>query len=252
MDLSVKPPKQLKKYKTKQPPYAHMEGWLPCRCLLTNPSGGGKGIIMLNLALKFWRGCFSRIYLFSPTSDVDHTWSPLEQYIKTQLSVEESEQVFFNTFSEKKLEELLETQRKIVQWQKKNQPNEKIHQILILIDDFGSDQNVMKHTKVLDKLYTQGRHIFVSTIISQQRWMMASSTQRSQATLVIYGKPRSELDWKKFAEENSALAGGMKNLEEMMRIATSEPYGFLTLDLLTQDPNKRFLKNFHTYLQIPS
>ena len=82
--------------------------------------------------------------------------------------------------------------------------------------------------------------------------MMASSTQRSQATLVIYGKPRSELDWKKFAEENSALAGGMKNLEEMMRIATSEPYGFLTLDLLTQDPNKRFLKNFDTYLQIPS
>ena len=82
--------------------------------------------------------------------------------------------------------------------------------------------------------------------------MMASSTQRSQATLVIYGKPMRELDWEKLAEENSALAGGMKNLEEMMRIATSEPYGFLTLDLLTQDPNKRFLKNFHTYLQIPS
>ena len=207
---------------------------------------------MLNLALKFWRGCFSRIYLFSPTADVDHTWGPLENYIRKELKVEESEQVFFNTFSEKKLEEILETQRKIVQWQKKNQPNEKIHQILILIDDFGSDQNIMKHTKVLDKLYTQGRHIFVSTVISQQRWMMASSTQRSQATLVIYGKPRSELDWKKFAEENSALAGGVKNLEEMMRIATSEPYGFLTLDLLTQDPNKRFLKHFDTYLQVPS
>ena len=252
MDLSVKPPKHLKKYKTKQPPYPHMEGWLSARCLLTNPSGGGKGIVMLNLALKFWRGCFCRIYLFSHTADVDHTWGPLENYIRKELKVEESEQVFFNTFSEKKLEELLETQRKIVQWQKKNQPNEKIHQILILIDDFGSDQNIMKHTKVLDKLYTQGRHIFVSTVISQQRWMMASSTQRSQATLVIYGKPRSELDWKKFAEENSALAGGMKNLEEMMRIATSQPYGFLTLDLLTQDPNRRFLKNFDTYLQIPS
>ena len=77
-----------------------MEGWLPCRCLLTNPSGGGKGIIMLNLALKFWRGCFSRIYLFSPTADVDHTWSPLETYIRKELQVEESEQVFFNTFSE--------------------------------------------------------------------------------------------------------------------------------------------------------
>ena len=51
MDLTVKPPKQLKKYKTKQPPYAHMEGWLPCRCLLTNPSEGGKGIIVLDLGV---------------------------------------------------------------------------------------------------------------------------------------------------------------------------------------------------------
>ena len=77
--------------------------------------------------------------------------------------------------------------------------------------------------------------------------MMASSTQRSQATLLVYGKPRSELDWSKFAEENSALAGGKKNLEEMMRIATSVPYGFLT-----QDPNKRWLSGCHTYLPIPS
>ena len=66
--------------------------------------------------------------------------------------------------------------------------------------------------KVIDKLFTQGRHIFCSTIISQQAYRMASSTQRSQATLVIYGKPRSELDWKKFAEENDKIAGGDEKL----------------------------------------
>ena len=252
MDLTVKPPKGFKKYKTKQPPYPHMEGWLASRCLLTNPSGGGKGIAMLNLALKFWRGCFSRIYLFSPTADVDHTWGPLENYVRKELKVEESEDIFFDTFSEKHIEELLETQKRIVQWQKKNQPNEPIHQCLLLIDDFGSDKSVLKYGKVIDKLFTQGRHIFVSTIISQQAYRMASSTQRSQATLVIYGKPRSELDWKKFAEENDKVAGSMKNLEEIMRIATSVPFGFLTLDTLQQDPNKRWLSGFHTYLQAPS
>ena len=51
-DLQVKPPKNLRTFKFKQPVYPHMEGWLPCRALLTNPSGGGKGITMLNLALK--------------------------------------------------------------------------------------------------------------------------------------------------------------------------------------------------------
>ena len=125
-----------------------------------------------------------------------------------------------------------------------------MHGILFLIDDLGADVNVLKHTKTLDKLYTQGRHIFASTIISQQKWMMASSTQRSQATLVMYGTPRSDLDWKKFSEENSALAGGSKNLEQIMKVATSQPYGFLTLDLLQKDPKKRFLKNFETYLSV--
>jgi len=248
MDLTVSPPKGLKKFKTKQPPYPHMQGWLPCRALLTNPSGGGKGICMLNLALKFWKGCFSRIYLFSPTASLDHTWDPLKDYIRNTLKVEDSEQVFFDTFDEGAITKILDTQRRMVAYQKKHTPHEPILQILILVDDFGSDSTVMKHNKILDKLYTQGRHIFVSTVISQQRWMMASSTQRSQATLVLYGKPRSNLDWQKFSEENSALAGGQKNLDEMLKIATREPYGFLTLDLLQQDPNKRWLKNFETYL----
>jgi hypothetical protein len=251
MDLSVKPPKGMKKFKTKQPPYKHMEGWLPCRSLLTMPSGGGKQIVMLNLALKFWRGCFSRIWLISPTAFLDSGWKPLEDYIRKELKVEESEPIFFDKFSEKHIEELLEMQKQIVQWQKKNQPNEPIHQCLLLIDDFGSDKSVLKYGKVIDKLFTQGRHIFCSTIISQQAYRMASSTQRSQATLVIYGKPRSELDWKKFAEENDKMAGGMKNLEQMMKIVTSIPWGFLTLDTLQQDPNKRWLSGFHTYLQAP-
>ena len=119
--------------------------------------------------------------------------------------------------------------------------------ILFLFDDLGAD-GVMKHNKLLDRLFTQGRHIFASTLIAQQSWKMASSIQRSQATLVIYGRPRSDLDKKKFIEENGSLAGGDKNLEEMLKIATEEKYGFLTLDLLQQERSKRFLKKIGTYL----
>ena len=79
--------------------------------------------------------------------------------------------------------------------------------------------------------------------------MMSSSTQRSQATLVMYGEPRSELDFSKFADENSALAGSKKNLEKLVKIATSEKYGFLTIDLLAPKEH-RFLKNFSHYLQV--
>ena len=227
-----------------------MDGWLPCRALLTHPSGGGKGITMLSLTLKFWRGCFSRIFLLSPTASIDHTWEPLERYIRQTLKVDESEQVFFDTFDEEALERILDTQTRIIKWQKKHEPHAPLHQCLILTDDFGSDQNIMKHTKVLDKLYTQGRHIGASTIISQQRWMMASTTQRSQATLLLYGRPRSLLDQNAFVEENTALAGSKQNLLQLIKVATAEPFGFLTLDLLQKDSSKRWLKNFESYLQV--
>ena len=247
--LQVKPPKGMKTYKTKQPPYPHMEGWLASRAILSIPSGGGKQIIMLNLALKFWRGCFSRIILVSPTCGVDSGWKVLEDYVRNDLQVPENEKWCYEQFDGQILGEILANHEKVIKYQKKHQPyGTLMFGLLLLIDDFGSDIQVAKHNKILDKLFTQGRHTYVSTVFSQQRWMMASSTIRSQATLVMFGRARSELDKKKFIEENGQLAGSNKNLERMIDIATSEPYGFLTLDLLQQDPNKRWLKGFSHYL----
>ena len=249
MDLQVVPPKGMKTYKTKQPPYPHMEGWLASRALLSIPSGGGKQIILLNLALKFWRGCFKRIILVSPTCMVDSGWEVLEKYVRNVLKVPESEPWCYEEFNEQILSEILETHKKIIQYQKKHEPyGTEMMGLLLLIDDFGSDIHVSKHNKILDRLYTQGRHTYVSTVFSQQSWRMASPTVRSQATLVIFGRSRSELDRKKFIEENGALAGGDKKLERLLDIATAEPYGFLTIDLLQQDPKKRFLKSFSHYL----
>ena len=249
MDLQVVPPKGMKTYKTKQPPYPHMEGWLASRALLSIPSGGGKQIILLNLALKFWRGCFKRIILVSPTCMVDSGWEVLEKYVRNVLKVPESEPWCYEEFNEQILSEILETHKKIIQYQKKHEPyGTEMMGLLLLIDDFGSDIHVSKHNKILDRLYTQGRHTYVSTVFSQQSWRMASPTVRSQATLVIFGRSRSELDRKKFIEENGALAGGDKKLERLLDLATEQPYGFLTIDLLQQDKSKRFLKGFSHYL----
>jgi hypothetical protein len=249
MDLQVSVPKGMKKYKTKQPPYPHMDGWLASRALLSIPSGGGKQICMLNLALKFWRGCFKRIILVSPTCKVDSGWEVLEDYVRNVLKVPESEPWCYEDFSEQILSEILDTHKKVIQYQKKHQPyGTEMMGMLLLIDDYGSDTQVAKHNKILDKLFTQGRHTYVSTVFSQQAWRMASPTVRSQATLVMYGRPRSDLDKKKFVEENGALAGGDRKLEKLLDIATAEAYGFLTIDLLQQDKSKRFLKNFSHYL----
>ena len=69
-------------------------------------------------------------------------------------------------------------------------------------------------------------------------------------TPAFYFKARSMADLEGFLEENSALGpGGKKQLLEIYRAATAKPPSFLTVDLLTKDPNKVFLKRFESYLQ---
>ena len=54
-----------------------------------------------------------------------------------------------------------------------------------------------------------------------------------------------------FLEENSALVpGGKKQLMEIYKVATAENYGFLTINMLTKDPTKVFMKNLEAYLVV--
>ena len=70
--------------------------------------------------------------------------------------------------------------------------------------------------------------------------------------MLMYFKARSQVDLDSFLEENSALVpGGKKQLMEIYRAATSEQFGFLTVNMMTKDPSKIFMKSLHSYL-VPS
>jgi hypothetical protein len=67
--------------------------------IVLGPSGSGKGILLQNLILNVYRGCYDRIYIFSPSIFVDKTWSPVTEYIKKDLNVNvEKEKCLFDTF----------------------------------------------------------------------------------------------------------------------------------------------------------
>jgi DNA replication protein DnaC len=57
-------PIKLTEYELKQSKYS-MVPKLPCRSILVGPSGSGKSVLLTNLILDIYRGCFSRIYIFS-------------------------------------------------------------------------------------------------------------------------------------------------------------------------------------------
>jgi hypothetical protein len=47
---------------------------LPLRGVILAQSGNGKTVLLANLILKVYRVCFERIYIFSPSVNVDQTW----------------------------------------------------------------------------------------------------------------------------------------------------------------------------------
>ena len=60
-------PIKVTEYETKQSKYPHC-GRLPIRSIVLGPSGSGKTVLLTNLILDVYKGCFSRIYILAPAS----------------------------------------------------------------------------------------------------------------------------------------------------------------------------------------
>jgi len=128
-------PIKVKEFKTKQGKY-DVVGQLPIRSILLAQSGGGKGVLLQNMILDIYRGCFERIYIFSPSIQVDKTWTPVKEYIKETHKIDETkEKIYFDEYDEDALKNIIETQMKISEYMKTKNAKH-IYQILIIIDDF--------------------------------------------------------------------------------------------------------------------
>ena len=68
-------PFKTREFDSKQSQYHHADK-LPMRAIVLGPSGSGKTILLQNMILDVYRGNFSRIYIFSPSIDVDYSWGP--------------------------------------------------------------------------------------------------------------------------------------------------------------------------------
>ena len=200
--------------------------------------------------LDVYRDCFARIYMFSPTASSDHTWEPVYKYIRKSLKVPEEEPISFDEFDVEALNKIIDTQKRIIKYQKDHNQKQ-LHGILIVVDDFGGDIGIMrgKQGEAIKNLFLMGRHFAISCIVSIQKYRLASSVMRTQATLLVWFKSRSQIDLDAFLEENSALVpGGRKQLMEIYRMATAEPYSFLVVNMMEKDLSKVFMKRFESYL----
>jgi Cdc6-like AAA superfamily ATPase len=112
-------PHKMKHFDSKQSKYHHCAK-LPMRAIALGPSGSGKTVLLQNMILDIYRDCFSRIYIFSPSIDVDQTWDPVKKYIETDMKVQNTpeEPIYFDHYNPTALQKIVETQHKMADYQK--------------------------------------------------------------------------------------------------------------------------------------
>ena len=239
-------PIQLKEYNSKQSKYNDVVPKLPMRSMLVGPSGGGKTVLLTNMILDIYRDCFSRVYIWSPSINVDSTWKPVKDYIRDHIKPNERENIYFDSYEASELEQVIKTQQKVIDYQKE-QKHKDLYQILIVIDDFADDTNFTRKSQLLHQLYIRGRHYMISTITSTQVYKQISPIVRKNMTHLFIYRLRNYSDLEAIVEELSAVYD-KKTLLEIYHEAVAEPYSFLYVNLMSKDRSKMFLQKFDKYL----
>ena len=103
-------PIQLKEYTCNQSHYGDIVPKLPMRSMLVAPSGAGKTVLLTNMILDMYKGCFSRIYVWSPGIEVDSTWKPVTYYIRDHIKPSDREKCYFDSYDPAELEQVINTQ----------------------------------------------------------------------------------------------------------------------------------------------
>ena len=241
-------PRNITEYEYKQSKYPHVPK-IPFRSIIVASSTGGKTVLIQNLILDVYRDCFSRIFIFSPSVHTDPTFVEVKKYVKNHLKVDDSkEQVYFEHYNPQELEEVIDTQTKIITYMKDHKLN-KLHSILIVVDDHADDLNFVRHSKLLHGLATRGRHQAISFILSTQKYRSLANIIRLNASSLYIFKLKNQSELDAFIEESSALVD-KKTLLEMYKEAVKEPYSFLYININSKDINRTFYIRFEKEFQL--
>ena len=86
---------------------------LPVKSLIYSPSGGGKTVLITNLIEHVYRDCFERIYVFSPSINIDDSWITTRRYLTESITLGENEpSLYQDNFDESVVDDIMNTQKK--------------------------------------------------------------------------------------------------------------------------------------------
>lgn len=248
MDAAIKV-HNTKSYRHRGSPLPHLFA-NPSRLCAVAPGGQGKTTALVSLILDkcFFRGCFARIYIFSPScgDGLDPVWDPVKKYIQEDLGVDtDKEPCWFTDWDEAHVKGLVAQHAKIAAHCKENGHDP--YQALFVIDDHAESRSVMRmHDKsIICSLFLRGRHQSISTWISCQCYKLLDPVIRKNATAMLLWRCRAYPEIQAFTEELGGLTPhGPKLIEEIYHKAVdSAPHSFLYVNLM-EKPSHMFWVRF--------
>ena len=72
----------------------------------------GKTVALISMILEQYRGVFEKIYIFSPSINIDDGWIHIEQDLGVNI---EREQAYYDEWDEAALRSIIQRQRKITE-----------------------------------------------------------------------------------------------------------------------------------------
>lgn len=236
-DLSVVPSKT---DKTDLPQTPNMKDGIinkfPSMLLNVGRSGSGKSTVVAYLMRNkhFIGNFFDKVFLFSPTADVDDLTKILKIPKKRQITKP----------TEGDLDKILDDQKKLIENDgiKKTAKNSKV---LIILDDIISNHKFLKSDAMI-KLATMGRHFLVSSIINTQSYTKIPRAIRLQAnSLILFPSNQNEI--KLVAEDICPPKCKPRDFLALIDHATKDKHSFLFANYF-EPAERRFRKTFTTIL----
>ena len=137
--------------------------------------------------------------------------------------------LYYDTYEPEALVSIIDTQRQIVEYQKKHNDTKHLFQILIVVDDHAGDPAFSRNNKLLHSLFTRGRHSQISTLVSTQKSASISPLIRVNASELYVFRLRNHQDLETFLNELGGIVGNKQVLMNMYRLATDAPFSFFVL-----------------------
>jgi len=248
MNFPIIKPFKSKEYKLTQSKYDNVPK-LPMRMIMVAPSNSGKSVLISNLILNIYRDCFDQVYIFSPSIMIDDNFIPVRKYLD-EKNKKINDKIYFETYQPQELNNIIENQEKVIEFQKKHDHN-KLFQILIVLDDVADDRTLCRNSSILNGLAMRGRHRNISLIISVQYYTALNKCIRCQSSSLILFQIKNYKDIETFLEEIGGLFKNKNKLFQIYKLAIEdEPYSFLYVNLASKDINKTFYVRFEEPIHV--